>query len=94
MSSTKDLRQKVLRAFVMVTVKPGTSEEIVGSRKIKGVKMANSVMGRFDAVVVVEAGSLDELNRIIYEMVELHPNVIHTETMISIFHPSPPGSSQ
>ncbi len=78
----------------MVTVKPGTSEEIVGSRKIKGVKMANSVMGRFDAVVVVEAGSLDELNRIIYEMVEQHPNVIHTETMISIFHPSPPGSSQ
>jgi DNA-binding Lrp family transcriptional regulator len=93
-SSTKDLRQKVLRAFVMVTVKPGTSEEIVGSRKIKGVKMANSIMGRFDAVVVVEAGSLDELNRIIYEMVEQHPNVIHTETMISIFHPSPPGSSQ
>jgi DNA-binding Lrp family transcriptional regulator len=78
----------------MVTVKPGTSEEIVGSRKIKGVKMANSVMGRFDAVVVVEAGSLDELNRIIYEMVEQHPNVIHTETMISIFHPSPPDSSQ
>jgi DNA-binding Lrp family transcriptional regulator len=78
----------------MVTVKPGTSEEIVGSRKIKGVKMANSVMGRFDAVVVVEAESLDELNRIIYEMVEKHPNVIHTETMISIFHPSLPGSSQ
>jgi DNA-binding Lrp family transcriptional regulator len=78
----------------MVTVKPGTSEEIVGSRKIKGVKMANSVMGRFDAVVVVEAGSLDELNRIIYEMVEQHTNVIHTETMISIFHPSLPGSSQ
>jgi DNA-binding Lrp family transcriptional regulator len=78
----------------MVTVKPGTSEEIVGSRKIKGVKMANSVMGRFDAVVVVEAESLDELNRIIYEMVEQHPNVIHTETMISIFHPSPHGSSQ
>lgn len=65
----------------MVTVKPGTSEEIVGSRKIKGVKMANSVMGRFDAVVVVEAESLDELNRIIYEMVEQHPNVIHTETI-------------
>jgi len=78
----------------MVTVKPGTSEEIVGSRKIKGVKMANSVMGRFDAVVVVEAGSLDELNRIIYEMVEQHTNVIHTETMISIFHPSPSDSSQ
>lgn len=87
MSSSKDLRKKVLRAFVMVTMKPGTSEEIVRSRKIKGVKMANSVLGRFDAVIVIEAGSLDELKKIIYEMVEQHPNVVHTETLISIFHP-------
>ena len=87
--STKDLRGKALRAFVMVTVKPGTSEDIIRSRKIKGVKMANSVLGRFDAVVIVEAESLEELGKIIYEMVEQHPNVIHTETLISIFHPSP-----
>jgi len=89
LSSAKDLRRKALRAFVMVTVKPGTSEEIVRSRRIKGVKMANSVLGRFDAVVVVEAESLEELRKIIYEMVEQHPNVVHTETLISIFHPSP-----
>ncbi|MEM2210300.1 MAG: Lrp/AsnC ligand binding domain-containing protein [Nitrososphaerales archaeon] len=87
MSSKKDLRKKALRAFVMVTMKPGTSEEIVRSRRIKGVKMANSVLGRFDAVIVIEAENLDELKKIIYEMVERHPNVIHTETLISIFHP-------
>ena len=87
--SSKDLRGKTLRAFVMVTVKPGTSEEIIKSRKIKGVKMANSVLGRFDAMVIVEAESLEELGKIIYEMVEQHPNVVHTETLISIFHPSP-----
>ncbi len=52
--------------------------------------MANSVLGRFDAVVVIEAESLQELRKVIYEMVEQHPNVIHTETMISIFHPTPP----
>lgn len=86
--SSKDLRRKALRAFVMVTTKPGTSQEIVGSRNIRGVKMANSVLGRFDAVVVVEAESLEELQRIIYEMVERHPNVLHTETLISIFHPA------
>ncbi|MBS7614401.1 Lrp/AsnC family transcriptional regulator [Candidatus Bathyarchaeota archaeon] len=85
---SKDLRGKALRAFIMVTVKPGTSEEIVKSRRIKGVKMANSVLGRFDAVVVVEAESLEELGKIIYEMVEQHPNVVHTETLISIFHPA------
>ncbi len=87
MSSTKDLRGKTLRAFVMITMKPGTSEEIVRSRRIRGVRMANSVLGRFDAVVVIEAESLQDLRKIIYEMIEQHPNVIHTETHISIFHP-------
>ena len=71
----------------MITVKPGTSEDIVKSRRIKGVKMANSVLGRFDAVVVIEGESLEELRSIIYEMVEQHPNVIHTESLISIFQP-------
>jgi len=87
--SSKDLRRNALRAFVIVTMKPGTSEEIVRSRRIKGVKMANSVLGRFDAVVVIEAASLEELRKITYEMVEQHPNVIHTETLISIFHSQP-----
>lgn len=87
MSLTKDLRRRTIRAFVMVTMKPGTSEEIVRSRRIKGVKMANSVLGRFDAVVVIEAESLQDLRKIIYEMVEQDPNVVHTETLISIFHP-------
>jgi DNA-binding Lrp family transcriptional regulator len=91
--ASKDLRRKTLRAFVMVTVKPGTSEDIVTSRRIKGVKMANSVLGRFDAVVVIEAENLEQLKKITYEMVEQHPNVIHTETLLSIFHPSTSTSS-
>jgi len=85
--SSRDLRRKPIRAFVLVTMKPGTSEEIVRSRRIKGVKIANSVLGRFDAVVVIEASSLKELKKIIYEMIEQHPNVVHTETLISIFYP-------
>ena len=68
-------------------MKPGTSEEIVRSRRIKGVKMANSVLGRYDAVVIIEAKGLDDLKKIIYEMIEQHPNVVHTETLISIFYP-------
>ena len=68
-------------------MKPGTSEEIVRSRRIRGVKIANSVLGRYDAVLVVEAKDLQDLKRIIYEMIEQHPNVLHTETLISIFYP-------
>lgn len=82
--STKDLRQKYVRAFVMITMKPGTSQNIISSRKIRGIKIANSVYGRFDAVAMIEAIDLEELKKIIYEMIEQHPDVIHTETLLSM----------
>jgi DNA-binding Lrp family transcriptional regulator len=72
-----------------LTMKPGTSEEIVSSRRIRGVKLASSILGRFDAIAVVEAESSEELTRIIYEMIEQHPNVVHTETLLSMFTPQP-----
>ena len=85
--SSKDLRTKKIRAFVLVTMRPGTSEEIVQSRKIKGVKIANSVTGRFDAVTIIEADNSEQLAKIIYEMIESNPNVVHTETLLSMFVP-------
>ena len=66
-------------------MRPGTSEEIVQSRKIKGVTLANSVLGRFDAVAIIEAENSAQLTKIIYEMIEAHPNVVHTETLLSMF---------
>ena len=83
--STKDLRSKKIRAFVLLTMRPGTSEEIVQSRKIKGVTLANSTLGRFDAVAIIEADNSEQLTKIIYEMIESDPNVIHTETLLSMF---------
>ncbi|MGD0146006.1 MAG: Lrp/AsnC ligand binding domain-containing protein [Nitrososphaerales archaeon] len=74
-------------AYVLVQMKPGTSQEIVGSRKIHGVKMANSVFGRYDAVLVVTAKDMDELTATIYEVIEKHPNVEHTECLVSIPYP-------
>jgi len=82
---TKDLRTKKIRAFVLLKMYPGHSEEIVQSRKIKGVTFANSVLGQFDAVVIIEAESSEELGNIIYELIEKNPYVVHTETMLSMF---------
>jgi len=76
-----------IRAFVLVTTKPGTSEDIVRARKIRGVKIANSVFGRFDAVIMVEAKDMNELSKIVYEMMEKMPNIIRTETLITLFYP-------
>ncbi len=83
----KDLRSKKIRAFVLLTMRPGTSEEIVQSRKIKGVTLANSVLGRFDAIAIIEADDSEQLTQIIYEMIEKHPSVVRTETLLSMFIP-------
>ncbi|MEM1538183.1 MAG: Lrp/AsnC ligand binding domain-containing protein [Candidatus Nezhaarchaeales archaeon] len=76
-----------IRAFVLVTTKPGSSEEVVKARRVKGVKLANSVLGRYDAVLVIEVKDLKELQHTIYEVLEKVPSVVRTETLITIFHP-------
>jgi DNA-binding Lrp family transcriptional regulator len=81
---TSKLQRKLMRAFVLVRTKPGTSEEVVKSRRIKGVKIANSVLGRVDVILVIEAYNLQEIRDILYEMVEKNPKVVRTETLISI----------
>jgi uncharacterized protein with GYD domain len=68
-------------------MRPGTSEEIVQSRKIKGVKLANSVLGRFDAIAIIEADDSEQLAKIIYDMIESNPCVVRTETLLSMFIP-------
>lgn len=68
----------------MVTAKPGTSEEIVRARRVRGVKLANSVFGRFDAIVVVEGKDLEELRKNIYDMLEKMPSIVHTETLLTL----------
>jgi hypothetical protein len=76
-------------AYVLVRTKPGTSHELLASRKIPGVKMANSVFGTYDSVLVIAAKDMDELSTTIYDIVEKHPNVEHTEVLVSIPYPPP-----
>ncbi|MGQ9596464.1 MAG: Lrp/AsnC ligand binding domain-containing protein [Thermoproteota archaeon] len=73
----------MIRAFVLVKTKPGTSEEVVRTRRIRGVRLANSVLGRYDAILVIESKDLERLRKTIYEVLEKLENVEHTETLIS-----------
>ena len=78
-----------MRAYVLLQTKPGTSEEVIRAlkerREVEGVVMADSVFGRFDAVLVMEVPNLKALAEAIYQVVEKNPNVTHTETVISLF---------
>jgi DNA-binding Lrp family transcriptional regulator len=78
-----------LRAYVLVNTKPGTSEKVVkdlrSAKKIKGIVMADSVYGQYDAIVVMEVKDLKELMETVYKVLEKNPNIIKTETLISLF---------
>jgi len=73
----------------LVNTKPGTSEKVVKElrvkKKVKGILMADSVYGQYDAVVVMEVKDLKELMKTVYEVIEKNPNIVKTETLISLF---------
>ena len=79
--------EQEMKAYIMIETKPGTSEEVVKAikKRVKSVLHADSVYGRHDIIVVIEAPDLDKLNEIVYKVVEKDPNIVHTETSITLF---------
>lgn len=74
---------KMLRAYILIKTKPGTSENVARDlRNIAEVKQADPVYGRFDVIAVVEVRDLDALAELVYKAIEGHPNIVHTETSI------------
>jgi DNA-binding Lrp family transcriptional regulator len=71
----------------LIETKPGTSEEVVKAikKRVKNVLHADSVYGRYDVIVVIEAPNLEKLNEIMYKVIERDPNIAHTETSITLF---------
>ena len=76
-----------MKAYVLIQTKPGTSEEVVKAirSRVKDTLHADSVYGRYDVIVVIEAPDLERLNEIVYKVVEKDPNIVHTETSITLF---------
>ena len=78
-----------MKAYMLIVTKPGTSEELVRDLRksdgIEGLIEADSVYGRFDAIAVLEAPSLERISEIVYKIVEKHPTIVHTETAVCLF---------
>ena len=76
-----------MKAYILIETKPGTSEEVVKAikKRVQNVLHADSVYGRHDVIVVIEAPDLERLNEIIYKVVEKDPKIVHTETSITLF---------
>ncbi len=75
-----------MRAYIFINTKPGTSEEVVKriKSKVKEVVQADSIYGRYDAIVIIEAPKLESINEILYRVIEKDPNIIHTETSLAL----------
>ena len=73
-----------MKAYIFIKTKPGTSEEAVKRIKsrVEEVVQADSIYGRFDAVVTIEAPNLESINEILYKVIEKDPKIIHTETSL------------
>ena len=50
--------------------------------KVSEVVAADAIFGRYDAVLILEATSLESINQVVYKIIEKDPNVIRTETSI------------
>ena len=76
----------MIKAYILITTRPGTSEETAKElRKVKGVLQAESVYGRFDVIALVQGEDHKTINEIVYKMVGSNPKVIHSETCIVLF---------
>ena len=73
-----------MKAYIMIQTKPGTSEIVVDAikKRVKEALNVDSIYGRFDAIVIVEALNMDKINEIVYKVIGKDPNIVHTETSI------------
>jgi DNA-binding Lrp family transcriptional regulator len=75
-----------MRAYILIQTKPGTSEEVVKRirKNVKEVVQADTIYGRYDAIVMIETANIDNINQLVYKVIEKDPNIIHTETSLTL----------
>jgi DNA-binding Lrp family transcriptional regulator len=78
-----------MKAYIFLETKPATSLKVVEriKSKVREVVDADAIYGRFDAIIVIEAPSIESINEIVYKVIEKDPNIIHTETSLILTGP-------
>ena len=73
-----------MRAYIFLKTKPATSLLVVEriKKKVKEVVQSDAFYGRYDAVITIEAPTLENINAILYRVIEKDPNIVHTETSL------------
>ena len=70
-----------MKAYVFITVAPGTSTNVVGAlRQVSGVKSADVCWGLPDIVALEEAGDSSSLQDVVLTGIQMIAGVNQTET--------------
>jgi len=82
----------MVRAIILITVLGGTGERLDWTKEttkqlkqIPGVKEVFGVLGRFDLVAIVEAGSVEDLTSLVADKMRSVPGIQTSETLTVAF---------
>lgn len=68
-------------AYVLIQAYAGKSAEVAQQvRSIEGVVSADDVTGPYDVIVQIQAGSIDELGRMVVSRIQLIDGITRTVT--------------
>ena len=71
----------VVQAYILIQTEVGKSANVAGQiAQIKGVTLAEDVTGPYDVIVRAEAGSVDELGKLVVAKVQAVPGITRTLT--------------
>ena len=74
-----------MKAYVLIEVRAGDIAKVVGHlKRVEGVSEATMTFGPHDAIAIVNAGSVKEIGRVVYEQIQPIPGVLDTLTCLAI----------
>ncbi|MCY0859105.1 MAG: Lrp/AsnC ligand binding domain-containing protein [Sulfolobaceae archaeon] len=73
-----------VKAYILLNVVLGKENDVINEmKKIPNVTDANVVYGEYDAIIEIEANSLDELNKTIAQ-IRRNNSILRTVTLIVV----------
>jgi DNA-binding Lrp family transcriptional regulator len=77
-------RKKMYTSYVFINARSGEEGNLVKElSKMSGVTRVNTLMGKYDAVAILEKETLDELFGIVLRNIRSLPSVAKTETLMA-----------
>ncbi|WP_033343899.1 Lrp/AsnC ligand binding domain-containing protein [Catenuloplanes japonicus] len=71
----------MVQAYILIQTEVGRARDVAAQiSNISGVIRVDAVVGPYDVVVLTEAGTVDELGKIVVSKVQLVPGITRTVT--------------